>query len=69
MSEAPRKPFYSAALLDPEALVDRNRDFTSLAVAFAPSAEEAISLAMTEGRKWLLAHGIDRAGGSNINQY
>jgi hypothetical protein len=36
-------------------------DFTSLAVAYAESDDEAVNLAVNQGQKWLLAHGIDRA--------
>jgi hypothetical protein len=61
MSNASKKAFYWAALLDPSAPAGRKRDFTSLAVAYAESDDEAVNLAVNQGEKWLLAHGIDCA--------
>jgi hypothetical protein len=58
MSEAIKKPFYAAALLDPS---DLGSNFTPLAIADAKDNNDAITIAMHQAMEWLVANGIANA--------
>ena len=61
MTDAPKRPFYSAALLNPADLTDRSRDYTPLGIADAENDKQAIDFAIRRGTDWLVRNGIDWA--------